>query len=79
MSNANLNLAQENEQLRRESRCNSFPTHRPCDVVGDSPRGMRAFRSRLACRKQRSDLFTLAQIKERFDLSLGALALVKCQ
>ena len=50
----------------------SFPTHRPCDIVGVSARGLRAFRSRPASRGQRSDLVTLAHIKEHSRLSLGS-------
>lgn len=37
-----------------------------------SPRGLRAFRSRPASRRQRSDLITLAHIKEQSRLSLGS-------
>jgi putative transposase len=37
-----------------------------------SARGLRAFRSRPASRKQRSDLVTLAHIKEQSRLSLGS-------
>jgi len=37
-----------------------------------SPRGFRAFRSRPADRRQRSDLVTLAHIKEQSRLSLGS-------
>ena len=37
-----------------------------------SPRGLRAFRSRPASRRQRSDLLTLAHIKEQSRLSLGS-------
>ena len=37
-----------------------------------SPRGLRAFRSRPASRRQRSDLVTLAHIKEQSRLSLGS-------
>ena len=36
------------------------------------PRGLRAFRSRPASRRQRSDLVTLAHIKEQSRLSLGS-------
>ena len=50
----------------------SFPANRLCDVVGVSMRGMRAFRSRPARRKQRSDMVTLAHIKEQSRLSLGS-------
>ncbi len=35
-------------------------------------RGLRAFRSRPASRRQRSDLVTLAHIREQFALSLGS-------
>ena len=50
----------------------SFPANRLCDVVGVSTRGLRAFRSRPASRRQRSDLVTLAHIKEQSRLSLGS-------
>ena len=55
----------------KEHRC-SFPADRLCDVVGVSTRGLRAFRSRPASRRQRSDLVTLAHIKEQSRLSLGS-------
>lgn len=54
-----------------EHRC-AFPANRLCDVVGVSTRGLRAFRSRPASRRQRSDLVTLAHIKEQSRLSLGS-------
>lgn len=50
----------------------SFPTKRLCDVVGVSTRGLRAFRGRPASRRQRSDMVTLAHIKEQSRLSLGS-------
>ncbi|SHK57112.1 HTH-like domain-containing protein, partial [Shimia gijangensis] len=50
----------------------SFPTNRLYNVVGVSTRGLRAFRSRPASRRQRSDLVTLAHIKEQSRLSLGS-------
>ena len=47
-----------------------------CHVMGVSTRGLRAFRSRPASRPasrgQRSDLVTLAHIKEQSRLSLGS-------
>ena len=49
-----------------------FPVNRLCHVVGVSLRGLRAFRSRPASRRQRSDLVTLAHIKEQSRLSLGS-------
>ena len=50
----------------------SFPANRLCDVVGVSTRGLRTFRNRPASRRQRSDLVTLAHIKEQSRLSLGS-------
>jgi|TARA_R100000750_G_scaffold10781_1_gene7079 transposase InsO family protein len=49
-----------------------FPANRPCSVVGVSTRGLRAFRSRPASRRQRSDLVALAHIKEQSRLSLSS-------
>jgi putative transposase len=43
-----------------------------CHVMDVSPRGLRAFRSRPASRRQRSDMVTLAHIKEQSRLSLGS-------
>ena len=65
VSKEDSGLASENERLRREVR-------RLCDVVGVSTRGLRAFRSRPASRRQRSDLVTPAHIKEQSRLSLGS-------
>lgn len=45
---------------------------RMCQVMQVSPRGLLAFRSRPASRRQRSDLVTLAHIKEQSRLSLGS-------
>ena len=50
----------------------SVPANRLCDVLDVSERGFRAFRSRPASRRQRSDLVTLAHIKEQSRLSLGS-------
>ena len=55
-----------------EEHRSSFPANRLCEVVGVSSRGLRAFRSRPASRRQRSDLITLAHIKEQSRLSLGS-------
>lgn len=55
-----------------EEHRDSFPTHRLCDVMDVSPRGLRTFRSRPASCRQRSDLVTLAHIKEQSRLSLGS-------
>jgi transposase InsO family protein len=43
-----------------------------CHVMNVSARGLRAFRNRPASRRQRSDLVTLAHIKEQSRLSLGS-------
>ena len=49
-----------------------FSIGRMCRVMDVSPRGLRAFRNRPASRRQRSDLVTLAHIKEQSRLSLGS-------
>lgn len=49
-----------------------LPAKRLCSVVGFSTRGLRAFRSRPASCRQRSDMVTLAHIKEQSRLSLGS-------
>jgi len=49
----------------------SFQANRLYDVVCVSARGLPAFRSRPASRRRRSDLVTLAHIKQRSRLSLG--------
>jgi transposase InsO family protein len=49
----------------------TFSINLMCRVMAVSPRGLRAFRSRSASRRQRSDLVTLAHIKEQSRLSLG--------
>ena len=55
-----------------EEHRNQFPTERLCKVMDVSARGLRAFRSRPASRRLRSDLVTLAHIKEQSRLSLGS-------
>jgi len=55
-----------------EEHSNSFPANRLCHVMGVSARGLRAFRSRPASRRQRSDLVVLAHIREQSRLSLGS-------
>ena len=55
-----------------EEHIDCFPTNRLCKVVDVSSRGLRAFRSRPASRRQRSDLVTLAHIKEQSRLCLGS-------
>ncbi|MEP2682179.1 MAG: hypothetical protein ABJP44_10920 [Sulfitobacter sp.] len=50
----------------------TFSIQRMCQVMQVSSRGLRAFRSRPASRRQRSDLITLAHIKVQSRLSLGS-------
>jgi putative transposase len=55
-----------------EEHRSNFPASRFYNVVGVSARGLRAFRSGPASRRQKSDLVTLAHIKEQSRLSLGS-------
>jgi len=55
-----------------EEHRSAFSIELMCRVMAVSPRGLRAFRSRTASRRQRSDLVTLAHIKEQSRLSLGS-------
>jgi putative transposase len=55
-----------------EEHADRFPANRLCKVIGVSSCGLRAFRNRPASRRQRSDMVTLAHIKEQFRLSLGS-------
>ncbi len=57
---------------RGEEHRDSFQTELLCRIMDVSPRGLRAFRSRPASRRQRIDLVTLAHIKEQSRLSLGS-------
>ena len=54
-----------------ENQRDAFPAARLCQVTDVSRRGLRALRSRPASRRQRSDLVTLAHIKQKSRLSLG--------
>jgi hypothetical protein len=45
-----------------------------CEIMDVSPRGYRAWRSRLACRRQRTDMVLRAHIPEQFRLTLGPMA-----
>ena len=49
-----------------------FAIGRMCRIMNVSTRGLRAFRNRTASSRQRSDLVTLAHIKEQSRLSLGS-------
>ncbi len=55
-----------------EEQLGAFPIDRLCQVMNVSPRGLRAFRSRPASRRQRMDMVVLAHIKEQSRLSLGS-------
>ncbi|KHA54135.1 transposase [Sulfitobacter geojensis] len=55
-----------------EEHRSAFSIDLMCRVMAVSPHGLRAFRSRPASRGQRSDLVTLAHIKEQSRLSLGS-------
>ena len=55
-----------------EEHRSAFSIELMCRVMAVSPRGLRAYRSRPASRRQRYDLVTLAHIKEQSRLSLGS-------
>lgn len=55
-----------------EEHSDSFPANRLCHVMDVSTRGLRAYRSRPASRRQRFDMVALAHIKEQSRLSLGS-------
>ena len=55
-----------------EKHRNSVPTDRLCRIMNITPRGYRAWRSRLASRRQREDLVLLAHIREQHRLSLNS-------
>jgi len=57
---------------RGEEHRSAFSIGRMCHVINVSARGLRAFRSRPASRRQRSDLVAVAHIKEQSRLSLGS-------
>ena len=58
--------------MRGEEHRSLFAIGRMCRVMNVSTRGLRAFRNRSARSRQRSDLVTLAHIKEQSRLSLGS-------
>jgi putative transposase len=55
-----------------EEQREAFPIDRLCQVLHVSPRGLRAFRSRPASRRQLMDMVVLAHNKEQSRLSLGS-------
>ena len=101
VSDKDLDLARENERLRRENRIlkeerdilrshnllrepkamrfrfieehgHEFPANRLCQVLDVSSRGLRAYRSRPASQRQRTDMVVLAHITEQSRLSLSS-------
>lgn len=54
-----------------EEHRHQLPVNRLCQIIDVSPRGYRAWRSRLASRRQRTDMVLLAHIRDQFRLSLG--------
>ena len=55
-----------------EEHRHDIPANRLCEIMDVSPRGYRAWRSRPASQRQRSDMMLLAHIREQFRLSLGS-------
>ncbi len=55
-----------------EEHRDAFCAKRMCDVLDVSARGLRAYRSRPASQRQRTDMVVLAHIKEQSRLSLGS-------
>ncbi len=55
-----------------EEHRDAFCAKRMCDVLDVSDRGLRAYRSRPASQRQRTDMIVLAHIQEQSRLSLGS-------
>ncbi|SMX30637.1 hypothetical protein TRP8649_04781 [Pelagimonas phthalicica] len=55
-----------------EEHTDPFSAKRMCNGLDVSERGLRAYRSRLASQRQRTDMIVLAHIKEQSRLSLGS-------
>ena len=55
-----------------EEHRHDLPVSRLCEIMDVSPRGYRAWRSRPASQRQRTDLVLLAHIRDQFRLSLGS-------
>tara|TARA_R110000737_G_scaffold347356_1_gene378740 strand:- start:158 stop:682 length:525 start_codon:yes stop_codon:yes gene_type:complete len=55
-----------------EEQRGAFPINWLCQILNVSPRGWRAFRSRLASRRQRMDMVVMAHIKEQSRLNLDS-------
>ena len=54
-----------------EEHRHDLTVNRLCEIMDVSPRGFRAWRSRTASRRQRTDMALLAHFREQFRLSLG--------
>ncbi len=55
-----------------EEHRHDLTVNRLCEIMDVSPRGFRAWRSRTASLRQRTDMALLAHIREQFRLSLGS-------
>lgn len=55
-----------------EEHRNDIPVNRLCEIIDVSPRGYRAWRSRPASQRQRTDMVLLAHIRDPFRRSLGS-------
>lgn len=55
-----------------EEHRDAFCAKRMCDVLDVSDRGLRAYRSRPASQRQRTDMFVLARIKEQSRLNMSS-------
>lgn len=55
-----------------EEHRHQLPVNRLCHIMDVNPRGYRAWRSRPASQRQRTDMVLLAHIREQFTLSLGS-------
>tara|TARA_R110000751_G_scaffold1714_6_gene6206 strand:+ start:2846 stop:3703 length:858 start_codon:yes stop_codon:yes gene_type:complete len=55
-----------------EEHRHDIPVNRLCEIMDVSPRGYRAWRSRPASWRQRTDMVLLAHIREQFHLSLSS-------
>lgn len=55
-----------------EEHRHDIPMNRLCEIMDVSPRGYRAWRSRPASWRQRTDMVLPAHIREQFRLSLGS-------
>jgi len=52
-----------------EEHRDTLPINRLCQIMNVSTRGYRAYRTRLICQRQRTDMVLLAHIRDQFALS----------